>query len=61
MRKWLPRPNELKASDDAKAIADGLHDIAAAIREHTACLVGPEAEEEPPEQNTYLDGSPRDA
>lgn len=49
----------LMTGRDAQAVALGLHDVAAAIREHTAAIMEPVVEPGVPEvPNQYLDGSP---
>lgn len=52
---------ELKPSDDAQVIADGLHDLAAAVREMTAAMAEPAQEPSPEKPATYMDGTPVDA
>ncbi len=49
----------LRAGHDARAVAVGLHDIAAAIREHTAAIMTPVDEDGTPHTPAqYLDGTP---
>lgn len=52
----MPEEN-LRPSDDATLIADGLYAVAEAI-EKLAKVVGAEEYDDPAEETTYMDGKP---